>query len=98
MECLYVARECIIHQLNEDPQPTLEIICFNHFENALILLAHSHNSDFVHNNRAFFVGLWLYKLERTNIAIRFPFNLKYFGETTLAQLANNVVVLGRIIR
>lgn len=89
---LYIAGDCIVHQLHEDPQPLLVVIGLYDSKNSLVLFAAAHYSNFVYDCLSLIIVFGLHKLESTDKSVLFPFNLENLGKSALSELANNVVV------
>ena len=47
MQILHEARHCIIHQLDEDPEPLFELVSLQHSQHDVVLRAHLHQGHLV---------------------------------------------------
>jgi hypothetical protein len=86
-----------IHHFEEDPQPIFKIKALEAPEDAFILLAHEHDSDFVDHTFALSGRLGLHKFESTNGVVFLSHNFENLGETADSNSLNNIVVLARVL-
>lgn len=89
--------ECAaIHHLKEDPQPALEVKALEAANDAVVLLAHEHDTYLINDTLALLGSLGLNKLECADMVIVLSLDFENLGESTNSNPLNNVVVLARV--
>lgn len=98
VQSLDIGSQSVIHQLNKDPKSRLEIVSFDHFKDALILLAHAHHTDLIDDDLALLFVLGLHEFQSANETILLALNFEDLCEAALTQFANDIVEFARVSR
>ena len=99
MHACYQRRQSIVHDLDEDPETTLELIGVKDLQYNMVLLAHVHETHLiVHELVLSLILQVLDEFERDFFTIRLPLHTEYFSKSTRAKLvlAGDLIELRRI--